>query len=76
MTMRLAVDVIDPEADDLGEPQPGGVGGHEDGAVLDADEGGEERGDLVGAEDDGESLGLLGAAECVRRTSCRPRVTS
>ena len=29
-----AVDVVDSEADDLREPQPGGIGGHEDGAVL------------------------------------------
>ena len=66
----FAVDVVDPEADDLGEPEAGGVGGHEDGAVLDADEGGEERGDLVGAEDDGEPLGLLGATGCVPGRPC------
>ena len=48
-----AVDVLDAQADDLGDPQPGGVGGHEDGAVLEVGDDGEELGDLVGAEDDG-----------------------
>ena len=59
-------------ADDLGDPQAGGVGGHEDGAVLEADDGGEEPGDLVGAEDDGELLGLLGAGDAFQDAlSCR-----
>ena len=41
--------------------EPGGVGGHEDGAVLEArDQAAKNCGDLVGAEDDGELLGLLG----------------
>ena len=56
------------KADDLGDPQPGGVGGHEDGAVLEAGDRREEPGDLVGAEDDGELLGLLGADEMRSRT--------
>ena len=72
----LAVDVVDAEGDDLGDPQPGGVGGHEDGAVLEADDGGEEPGDLVGAEDDGELLGLLGAGDALAGPPSRPRVTS
>ena len=62
----LAVDVVDAQGDDLGDPQPGGVGGHEDGAVLEADDGREEPGDLVGAEDDGELLGLLGAGDALQ----------
>ena len=61
----LAVDVLDAQGDDLGDPQAGGVGGHEDGAVLEADDGGEEAGHLLEAEDDGEPLGLLGAGGCV-----------
>ena len=32
----LAVDVVDAQGHDLGDAQPGGVGGHEDGAVLEA----------------------------------------
>ena len=57
-------------------PQPGGVGGHEDGAVLEAGDGREEVGDFVGAEDDGEPLGLLGGDEMRSRTQfLRPRVT-
>ena len=59
----LAVDVVDAQGDDLGDPQAGGVGGHEDGAVLEADDGREEAGHLVEAEDDGELLGLLGAGD-------------
>ena len=46
--------------------QAGGVGGHEDGAVLEAGDGREEPGDLVGAEDDGELLRLLGAGDAVQ----------
>ena len=34
MTMPPAVDVLDAEPGDLGEPQAAGVGGHEHGAVL------------------------------------------
>jgi hypothetical protein len=59
----LAVDVLDPQGHDLGDPQAGGVGGHEDGAVLHADDGREETGDLLEAEDDGELLRLLGAGD-------------
>ncbi len=44
-------------------PQAGGVGGHEDGTVLDADNGREEPGHLIEAENDGETFGLLGAAD-------------
>ena len=62
----LAVDVLDAEGDDLGDPQAGGVGGHEDGAVLEADDGGEEAGRLLEAEDDGELLGLLGAGDALQ----------
>ena len=62
----LAVDVVDAQGDDLGDPQAGGVGGHEDGAVLEAGDGREEPGDLGGAEDDGELLRLLGAGDAVQ----------
>ena len=62
----MAVDVVDAERDDLGDAEAGGVGGHEDGAVLEAEDGGEEPGDLVGAEDGGELLGLLGALDALQ----------
>ena len=64
MTMRR-VDVLDAQGHDLGEPQPGGVGGHEDGAVLEVAGGGEELGDLLEAQDDGELPGDLGADDAV-----------
>ena len=65
MTMRAAVDVLDAEPGDLGEPQPAGVGGHEQGAVLGVLQRVEEAGHLVLAEDDGERLGRLGAGDLV-----------
>ena len=68
-----AVDVLDAEAGDLGEPQPGGIGGHEQGAVLEVGDGGEEAGQLVEAEDDRELPGLLGAGDALDDPS-RPRV--
>ena len=58
-----AVDVLDAEPGDLGEPQPAGVGGHEHGAVLGVLQRVEEPGHLVLAEDDGELLGRLGAGD-------------
>jgi hypothetical protein len=59
----FAVDVVDAQRHDLRDPQPGGVGGHEEGAVLDAGDDLEEPGDFLEAEDDGELLGLLGAGD-------------
>ena len=63
MTIRRLSMSSTRRADDLGDPQAGGVGGHEDGAVLEADDGREEAGRLLEAEDDGELLGLLGAGD-------------
>ena len=60
-----AVDVLDAQRGDLGEPQAGGVGGHEDGAVLEVADGGEELGDLVEAEDDGELPGGPGTDDAI-----------
>ena len=59
----MTVDVVDSQGHDLGDPQTRGVGGHEDGAVLEAADGREETGHLLEAEDDGELLGLLGAGD-------------
>jgi len=56
-----AVDVLDLEPGDLGEPQANSIGGHEDGAVLEIADRLEEPDQFVGTEDDGESLGHLGA---------------
>ena len=56
-----AVDVLDAEPGDLGEPQPAGVGGHEQRTVLGVLQRVEEACHLVLAEDDGERLGRLGA---------------
>ena len=61
----MAVDVVDAERGDLRDPKAGGVGGHEDGAILEGPDGGEDPGHLVGGEDDGELLGLLGAADAL-----------
>ena len=58
-----AVDVLDAEPGDLGEPQPAGVGGHEQRAVLGVLQRVEEPGHLVLAEDDRELLGRLGAGD-------------
>jgi hypothetical protein len=59
----LAVDVVDAQGDDFRDPQAGGIGGHEDRAMLDVDEGREEAGHLIKAEDGREPLGLLGARD-------------
>jgi hypothetical protein len=59
----FAVDVIDAERGDLGDAEAGGVGGHEQGTMLDRSDGGEDAGDLILAEDDGELLGDLGATD-------------
>ena len=56
----LAVDILDVQPRNLGDPQAGGIGGHEDGAVLEVGEGGEEAAHFIGAEDDGKGVGLLG----------------
>ena len=58
-----AVDVRDAQAGDLGDPQPGGIGGHEQRAVLEVLDGGEEADQFVGAEDDREGAGLLDRGE-------------
>ena len=60
-----AVDVVDAQGHDLGDAEPGGVGGHEDGTVLEAGDRLEELSDLVGAQDDGELLLLLGRDDVV-----------
>src|SRR5690242_18104682 len=60
-----AVDALDAEGDHLGEPQAGGVGGHEDRAMLEVLDGGEELGDLVEAEDDRELAGSPDADDTV-----------
>ena len=49
-----AVDVVDAQGHDLGDAEPGGVSGHEDGTVLEAGDRLEELSDLAGAQDDGE----------------------
>ncbi len=46
-------------AGDLGDPQPGGIGGHDDRAVLEVSDGGEEASQLVAAKDDREGAWLL-----------------
>src|SRR4029079_2746351 len=61
-----AVDVLKAQGEDLGDPQPGGVGGHEDGAVFQAGDGAEDALDLVGAEDHRQVLLDLGVAERAR----------
>ena len=48
----LAVDVVDAQGQDLGDPQAGGIGGHEDGPMAEAGDGFEEAGDFVDAQDD------------------------
>jgi hypothetical protein len=58
-----AVDVLDAEPGDLGEPQAAGVGGHQQGAVLGVLQRVAEAGHLVLAEDDGELLGCLGVGD-------------
>ena len=62
----LAVDVLDAQSGNLGDPQAGGIGGHEDGTVLEVGDGGKEAGHLVGAEDDREGEGLLGRGDALR----------
>ena len=59
----MAVDVLDSQGGDLRDPEPGGVGGDQQGAVIEPHDGGEEAGHLLGAEDDGETLEPLGARE-------------
>ncbi len=55
----LAVDVGDLQLGDFGDAQAGGIGGHEDGAMLDIWDGRKEANDLVRAEDDRESCGAV-----------------
>ena len=57
----LAVDVLDAQGNDLRDPQACGIGGHEDGAVLDTDDGRKEPGHFLETEHDGEPFGLFGA---------------
>jgi hypothetical protein len=58
-----AVDVLDAEPGDLGEPQPTGIRGHEQRAVLAVLKRVEEAGHLVNAEHYRELLGRLGAGD-------------
>ena len=57
----LAIDVVDAQAQDFGDPQARGVGGHEDGPMADAGDGLEEAVDFLEAQDDRE-LGLAAGA--------------
>src|SRR5262249_39577558 len=57
----LAIDVVDPQGQDLGDPQARGVGRHEDSPMAEAGDGLEEAVDLVEAQDDRE-LGLAASA--------------
>ena len=50
----LTVDIIDLQVGHLGDAEAGGIGGHEDSAVLEASDGREELVDLGGAQDDRE----------------------
>ena len=72
--MRAAVDVLDAEPGDLGEPQAAGVGGHEQRAVLGVLQRVEEAGHLVGLRTTGSVLGALGQAT-LSTTQSLPRVT-
>ena len=60
-----AVDVGDTQPDDLGDPQAGGVRGHQDGAMLEAGDPLEELRDLVEAQDDRELLPLPGRRDAL-----------
>ena len=62
----MAVDVGSAQLGNLGDPQAGGIGGHENGAVLEVGEGREEADHFFGAEDDGEGAGLLGRGDALR----------
>jgi len=64
----LAVDVADTQGNHLRDPQACGVGGHEDGAVLDTNDGPKEPGHFLKTEHDGEPLGLLGANDAYQDT--------
>ena len=57
----LAIDVVDAQGQDLGDPQARGVGGHEDGPMAEAGDGLEEASDFLEAQDDRE-LGLTAGA--------------
>ena len=59
MTMRWLSMSATRRRRDLGDPQAGGIGGHENGAVLEVFDGGEEAEHFVGAEDDREGTRLL-----------------
>ena len=71
----LAIDVVDAQAQDLGDPQAGGVGGHEDGPMPDAGDGLEEASDFVEAQND-RQLGLASrtgeTVEAPVPTQCDP----
>src|SRR6201987_5034977 len=56
----LAVDIGDLQVYDLGNTQPGRVGGHQDGALLETGDRSEEGGDLLQAENDRQSDRLPG----------------
>ena len=62
----LAVDVVDVQLGDLGDPQAGGISGHEDGTVLDISDGRKEPSHLVRTEDDGKGTRLLDRRDGIR----------
>jgi hypothetical protein len=62
----LTADVRDARGHDLRDPEPGGIGGPEEGAALQAGDGAEDAPDLVGAEDHRQALLGLGVAERAR----------
>ena len=68
----LAVDVGGLQLGDFGDAQAGGIGGHEDGAVLDIWDGRKEASDLVRAEDDGEGAGLFDRGDGTPGHRCGP----
>ena len=56
----LAVDVGHAKPGDFRDPQTGGIGGHEQGPMLDVGDRPKEPGDFLKAENDRELSGLLG----------------
>ena len=57
----LAINVVDAKVTDLREPQPGGVGGHQDGPVLEVSNSLEELDQFIKAQNDRQLFLLLGA---------------
>jgi hypothetical protein len=58
--IRRGLDVAHLEGTDFGEPQPGSVGGHQDGTGAQGIAGGEQPSDLVAREHHGQTLGHFG----------------